>query len=253
METTLTFLIVSIFVLIILSAFFSGSETTLTSASKARMRTLAKAGKKEAIVFESLFKNKERLICTILLANNLVNILASSIATKILLEIFDADGIAYTTIIMTFMILVFGELIPKTVALYKADALALKISKIFNILVYIFYPITSSLNFLVNVILKSFTKVDLNDHTEIEKDEELRGAIDLHGENKNQTNEKEMLKSILDLEEVTVGSIMIPRKDTFSLNVDIRSNELIRKLKDSPHSRIPIWDKNPENIIGVYS
>ena len=252
METTLTFLIVSIFVLIILSAFFSGSETTLTSASKARMRTLAKAGKKEAIVFESLFKNKERLICTILLANNLVNILASSIATKILLEIFDADGIAYTTIIMTFMILVFGELIPKTVALYKADALALKISKIFNILVYIFYPITSSLNFLVNVILKSFTKVDLNDHTEIEKDEELRGAIDLHGENKNQTNEKEMLKSILDLEEVTVGSIMIPRKDTFSLNVDIRSNELIRKLKDSPHSRIPIWDKNPENIIGVF-
>ena len=252
METTLTFLIVSIFVLIILSAFFSGSETTLTSASKARMRTLAKAGKKEAIVFESLFKNKERLICTILLANNLVNILASSIATKILLEIFDADGIAYTTIIMTFMILVFGELIPKTVALYKADALALKISKIFNILVYIFYPITSSLNFLVNVILKSFTKVDLNDHTEIEKDEELRGAIDLHGENKNQTNEKEMLKSILDLEEVTVGSIMIPRKDTFSLNVDIKSNELIRKLKDSPHSRIPIWDKNPENIIGVF-
>ncbi len=252
METTLTFLIVSIFVLIILSAFFSGSETTLTSASKARMRTLAKAGKKEAIVFESLFKNKERLICTILLANNLVNILASSIATKILLEIFDADGIAYTTIIMTFMILVFGELIPKTVALYKADVLALKISKIFNILVYIFYPITSSLNFLVNVILKSFTKVDLNDHTEIEKDEELRGAIDLHGENKNQTNEKEMLKSILDLEEVTVGSIMIPRKDTFSLNVDIKSNELIRKLKDSPHSRIPIWDKNPENIIGVF-
>ena len=252
METTLTFLIVSIFVLIILSAFFSGSETTLTSASKARMRTLAKAGKKEAIVFESLFKNKERLICTILLANNLVNILASSIATKILLEIFDADGIAYTTIIMTFMILVFGELIPKTVALYKADALALKISKIFNILVYIFYPITSSLNFLVNIILKSFTKVDLNDHTEIEKDEELRGAIDLHGENKNQTNEKEMLKSILDLEEVTVGSIMIPRKDTFSLNVDIKSNELIRKLKDSPHSRIPIWDKNPENIIGVF-
>ena len=252
MENTLTFLIVSIFVLIILSAFFSGSETTLTSASKARMRTLAKAGKKEAIVFESLFKNKERLICTILLANNLVNILASSIATKILLEIFDADGIAYTTIIMTFMILVFGELIPKTVALYKADALALKISKIFNILVYIFYPITSSLNFLVNIILKSFTKVDLNDHTEIEKDEELRGAIDLHGENKNQTNEKEMLKSILDLEEVTVGSIMIPRKDTFSLNVDIRSNELIRKLKDSPHSRIPIWDKNPENIIGVF-
>ena len=138
-------------------------------------------------------------------------------------------------------------------ALYKADVLALKISKIFNILVYIFYPITSSLNFLVNVILKSFTKVDLNDHTEIEKDEELRGAIDLHGENKNQTNEKEMLKSILDLEEVTVGSIMIPRKEnTFSLNVDIRSNELIRKLKSSPHSRIPIWDKNPENIIGVF-
>jgi len=254
METSLTFLIAAIFVLIILSAFFSGSETSLTSASKARMRTLAKAGKKEAIIFESLFKKKERLICTILLANNLVNILASSIATKILLEIFEADGIAYTTIIMTFMILVFGELIPKTVSLYKADVIALKISKIFNILVYIFYPITSSLNLLVNIILKIFTKVNFSDHKEDEKenDEELRGAIDLHSDNKNQKNEKEMLKSILDLEEVTVGSIMIPRKDTFSLNVDIKYDELVRKLKDSPHSRIPIWDKNPENIIGVF-
>ena len=254
MEISLTILATIIVFLVFLSAFFSGSETSLTSASKARMHTLAKAGKKEAIIFERLFKNKERLICTILLANNLVNILASSIATKILLEIFDADGIAYTTIIMTFMILVFGELIPKTIALYKADLIALKIAKIFNFLVVLFHPITSSLNFLVNLILTNFVKIRKIDNKEIEResDEELRGAIDLHSDDKSQSNEKQMLKSILDLEQVTVGSIMIPRKDTFSLDVDIKYPELIKKLKNSPHSRIPIWDKNPENIIGVF-
>ena len=254
MEIPLHILIGSIFGLIILSAFFSGSETSLTSASKPRMHNLARTGKKNAKIFEELFKNKEMLICTILFANNLVNILASAIATKILIELTNNEGILYATIIMTLMILIFGELIPKTLALSKADQFALKIAPFMKVLVYILYPLTVTLNFVATSILKIFGVNYLNfkkEEVSEKREEELRGAIDLHGEDSSK-DEKNMLKSILDLDNITVGSIMIPRKDIFSLPSNIQYNELITKLNNSPHSRIPIWEKNPENIIGIF-
>ena len=254
MEIPLHILIGSIFGLIILSAFFSGSETSLTSASKPRMHNLARTGKKNAKIFEELFKNKEMLICTILFANNLVNILASAIATKILIELTNNEGVLYATIIMTLMILIFGELIPKTLALSKADQFALKIAPFMKVLVYILYPLTVFLNFVATSILKIFGVNYLNfkkEEVSEKREEELRGAIDLHGEDSSK-DEKNMLKSILDLDDITVGSIMIPRKDIFSLPSNIKYNELINKLNNSPHSRIPIWEKNPENIIGIF-
>ena len=254
MDIPIHILIGSIVGLVILSAFFSGSETSLTSASKPRMHNLAKTGKKNAKIFEYLFKNKELLICTILFANNLVNVLASALATKILIELTDTDGILYATIIMTLMILVFGELIPKTLALSKADNYALKIAPFMKFLVILLYPLTVTLNFFVSILLKlvgvnysSFKKEEISE----KREEELRGAIDLHGEDSS-GDEKNMLKSILDLDEITVGSIMVPRKDIFSLPARINYNDLIEKLDESPHSRIPVWEKNPENIIGVF-
>ena len=210
--------------------------------------------KKNAKIFEKLFKDKELLICTILFANNLVNILASAIATKILLEVTDNEGILYATVIMTLMILIFGELIPKTLALSKSDQYALKIAPLMRILVYLLYPLTVTLNYIASFLLKivgvnylNYKKEEISE----KREEELRGAIDLHGEDSSK-DEKNMLKSILDLDEITVGSIMIPRKDIFSLPSNISYNQLISKLKKSPHSRIPIWEKNPENIIGVF-
>ena len=254
MDIPIHILIGSIIGLVILSAFFSGSETSLTSASKPRMHNLAKTGKKNAKIFEYLFKNKELLICTILFANNLVNVLASALATKILIELTNTDGILYATVIMTLMILVFGELIPKTLALSKADNYALKIAPLMKFLVILLYPLTVTLNFFVSVLLKlvgvnysSFKKEEISE----KREEELRGAIDLHGQDSS-GEEKNMLKSILDLDEINVGSIMVPRKDIFSLPAKIDYNDLIEKLDESPHSRIPVWEKNPENIIGVF-
>ena len=223
MDIPIHILIGSIVGLVILSAFFSGSETSLTSASKPRMHNLAKTGKKNAKIFEYLFKNKELLICTILFANNLVNVLASALATKMLIELTNTDGILYATIIMTLMILVFGELIPKTLALSKADNYALKIAPFMKFLVILLYPLTITLNFLVSILLKlvgvnysSFKKEEISE----KREEELRGAIDLHGQDSS-GDEKNMLKSILDLDEITVGSIMVPRKDIFSLPAKI--------------------------------
>jgi len=255
MDFSIGILLGIIFGLILLSAFFSGAETSLTSASKSRMHTLAKSGKKNAIIFERIFKNKELLICTILLVNNLVNVLASALATSILLELFNADGIVYVTIIMTFMILLFGELLPKTIALLKADSIALKISPIFDILVKILYPITISFNSIVNLLMQILNINSLKSNgleSQIESEEELRGAIDLHGDNSKVKQEKEMLKSILDLDDVSVDSIMIPRKNIFSLPITITYEELIIRIQNSPHSRVPIWEKNAENIIGVF-
>lgn len=254
MDFSLSVLIGAIIGLVILSAFFSGSETSLTSASKARMHTLARSGKKNAGIFEKIFKDKEQLICTILFANNLVNVLASAMATKILIEITEADGIFYATIIMTLMILIFGELIPKTLALSNADKFALKIAPIIRIIILAFYPLTKILNFIVGFILK-LIGVDYKDSSREEilekSEEELRGAIDLHGKDSTGKEEKQMLKSILDLDEITVGSIMVSRNDIFSLSSDVTYSELLSQLKDSPHSRIPVWKKNPENIVGV--
>ena len=252
MEISLGIIIGSIIGLIILSAFFSGAETSLTSASKARIHNLAKSGEKNAIAYEKLFKKKEQLIGTILLANNLVNVLASALATSVLLEFFDSDGIFYVTIIMTLMILLFGELLPKTIALFKADYIALKISPVFSILTSIFLPITSSLNVIVDFLIKILRIKNLKNISTTESEEELRGAIDLHGDDSKQNQEKQMLKSILDLDDVSVGSIMIPRKNIYSLPLSIKIEDLLNEVQKSPHSRIPIWDKNPENIVGVF-
>ncbi len=254
MEFPLSVLIGSIIGLVFLSAFFSGSETSLTSASKPRMHNLARSGKKNAGIFEKIFKDKEQLICTILFANNLVNVLASALATKILIEITATEGIFYATVIMTLMILIFGELIPKTIALSNADKYALKIAPVFRIIIILLYPLTKILNFVVGFILKMLG-IDYKDSTKEEilekSEEELRGAIDLHGKDSTGKDETQMLKSILDLDEITVGSIMVSRNDIFSLPSNINYTDLILKLKNSPHSRIPVWDKHPENIVGV--
>ena len=254
MEFPLSVLIGSIIGLVFLSAFFSGSETSLTSASKPRMHTLARSGKKNAGVFEKIFKDKEQLICTILFANNLVNVLASALATKILIELTATEGILYATVIMTLMILIFGELIPKTIALSNADKFALKIAPLIRVMIIILFPLTKILNFIVGFILKMLG-IDYKDSTKEEilekSEEELRGAIDLHGKDTTGKDGKQMLKSILDLDEITVGSIMVSRTDIFSLPSTLNYSELISKLKNSPHSRIPVWEKNPENIVGV--
>ena len=200
MEFPLYILIGSIIGLVFLSAFFSGSETSLTSASKPRMHMLARNGKKNAGIFERIFKDKEQLICTILFANNLVNVLASALATKILIEITQTEGILYATIIMTLMILIFGELIPKTLALSNADKFALKIAPLIRVIIIILFPLTKTLNYIVGFILKMLG-VDYNDSSkeEIEEksEEELRGAIDLHGKYSTGKEEKQMLNSIL--------------------------------------------------------
>ncbi len=252
MELTLLISLGTIFLLLILSAFFSGSETSLTAASRLRMHNLEQSGNARAKLVNQLLARKERLIGAILLGNNLVNILASALATSILIGIFGEAGVAYATIAMTLLVLIFSEVMPKTYAFQNADRLALAVAPILRLIVVVFGPVTESIYFIVRLTLRLFG-VDLqNTSSADEAEEELRGAIDLHiGESEEERHEREMLRSILDLAEVWVEEIMVYRRDVIALNIDLPSATIVEEVLKSPYTRIPLWREEPDNIVGV--
>ena len=172
--------IIAIIIFLLLSAFFSGSETSLTGTSKIRMHQLAKEGSKRANIVNKLISNRERLIGAILLGNNLVNILATSLATSICIVLFNDKGVAYAVLIMTALILIFSEILPKTYAIANTDKSALGVAKILLPIVYILAPITSFIQFIVRKILLLFG-IDISEQTRVlSPQDEIRGAISLY-------------------------------------------------------------------------
>jgi len=195
---------VSLFILflICLSAFFSGSETALTAVSKARIHDLAKKGSKQAKLVKKLHERKEDLIGAILLGNNLVNILASALATSLLINYLGDTGIALATIIMTFLILVFAEVLPKTYAMYNATKLSRRVARPVWVIAYLLKPFTKCLSFIIQNLLKLFNR-NYSYSEFLDHEEELRGVIDMHqGDTEEIKQERKMLKSILDLDDV---------------------------------------------------
>mgnify|MGYP001423662477 FL=1 len=241
----------AILVLILLSAFFSGSETALTAASRPLMHQLEKNGNRRARMINRLNEHQERLIGAILLGNNLVNILASALATSIMIALYGEAGVAYATLIMTLLVLIFAEILPKTYAIKNADRMSLKIIPIVNALVLVLAPITRSINFVVHGVLMIFRRGDsMNDLGT--SSEELRGAIELHSdEDRAADDERAMLRSVLDLAEVQVGEIMAHRKDVTMIDADQPAEKVVDEVLASPFTRIPLWQGQPENIVGV--
>jgi len=242
--------IVAIFGLLILSGFFSGSETALTAASKARIRALIERGDKRAERVDRLREKKERLIGGILLGNNLVNILASALATSVLIQLFGEAGLAYATIGMTMLVLVFSEVMPKTYAINHAERMALVVARPLSIFIALFAPITHAVELLVRWIFK-LMGVAVG-HNLSDTEEELRGAIELHeGEGGEIRQERAMLRSILDLDDVSVGEIMTHRGNMVTVDADLSPKEILDEITKSPFTRIPLWRKSPDNIVGV--
>ena len=245
------FYLLFIFLLVLISGFFSGSETALTAVSKPRIYAKAKKGNKKANFVKKLIEKKEDLITTILLSNNLVNIFASALATTYLYKSFGNKGIIYSTLIMTVIIVIFGEVLPKTYALNRPTKTALSISSILLILMKIFSPLIKIINFFINILLKNFTKKTIKTKDE-QNEEELKGAIDLYKtSDPDSIKEKEMLKNILTLSDTSLDEIMTHRSNIYSINIDDSINEIIERISKSNFTRIPIWKKAPENIIGV--
>ncbi|MDH5188016.1 MAG: HlyC/CorC family transporter [Rhodospirillaceae bacterium] len=241
----------AIFILLIMSAFFSGSETALTAASKPLMHQLEKGGNLRAGLVNRLLRKKDRLIGTILLGNNLVNILASALATSLLITIFGEAGVVYATIAMTLLVLVFSEILPKTYAFRHSNRTALLVSPVVNMLLFFLAPFVYTINLLVRAILFLF-RVDLHGEDVYHSPtEEIRGTIEMHAEHDDVEGHHHMLKSVLDLDDVQVGEIMIHRRMVATLSASNSIEKIITEVLKSPYTRIPIWRGNPDNIVGV--
>ncbi len=241
----------AIFVLLLLSAFFSGSETALTAASRPLMHQLEANGNLRARTINRLNEHRDRLIGAILLGNNLVNILASALATSFMITQYGETGVAYATLGMTLLVLVFAEILPKTYAIRNADRMSLAIVPIVNALVFVLSPVTHAIHFLISQVLKLFGMFHPVDALAFSS-EELRGAIELHSDEERAVDhERAMLRSVLDLAEVQVGEIMVHRKDVAMINADQPADKVVEEVLASPFTRIPLWQGQPDNIVGV--
>lgn len=252
MDLVLTVLI--IILLMLFSAFFSGSETALTAASRARMFQLEKEGEKRASHVNWLFMNREKMVGAVLLGNTFVNIASSALVTSVLLSIFGDAGVAIATVMTTALVLIFCEVLPKTYAITNADGLALRIAQPVRMCALVFSPIVATVGLLVAVMLKAIgvRSQGLVEDREEAAHEELRGAINLHHkEGAVQTNDRNMLGGILDLKELQVSDVMIHRKNITMIDADLPPEEIIERVLTQPHTRLPVYKGDSDNIIGM--
>lgn len=252
MTPELLITLIAIGFLLMLSAFFSGSETAMTAASEPRMLGLEKEGNRRARRVNRIREKQDRMIGALLLGNNLVNILASALATSALIKIFGEAGVFYATIAMTMLVLIFAEVLPKTYALAFADQMAMAIAPIIRIVVAVFAPITEMISLIVRFVLKHIFRVDTDYVSVGHNVQELRGAIEKHRGPEDVTQEQRvMLKSILDLADVDVDEVMTHRKNAVMINVNQPIDKIISEVLDSHVTRIPLWQGEPDNIIGT--
>jgi len=243
--------VIGIGVLLVLSAFFSGSETALTAVSRARIHHLEKQGNRRARIIARLIEKRERLIGSLLIGNNVVNIFASSLATSVLIELVGDAAVAIATIGMTVLLVIFSEVLPKTFAIRHADRVALAVAPVASAVVHLLTPIALTVQGLVNTILRAVGSRE--QATDLEAaEEELRGTISLHAQSGAVVaHEREMLDSILDLDRVWVSEVMTHRRSMFTLSAVLPPEELVERAMASPHTRIPVWRDEPDNIVGV--
>jgi Mg2+/Co2+ transporter CorB len=243
---------IGIFILILLSAFFSGSETALTAASRPRIHHLARKGNARAKLVNRLDEQKERLIGGILLGNNLVNILASAMATAAFVRAFPDAGVLYATVVMTALVLIFAEVLPKTYAISNPNRVALAVAPAIQAFVVVLSPIVAAVQGIVSLTLLAVgVRVDPTVRV-LSPEDELRHAIDLHAREIGMVKrERNMLESVLDLGDVDVGDVMIHRKNMMVIDADEPPGQIIQTVLDAPYTRIPLWRGEPGNIVGV--
>ncbi len=233
------------------SAFFSASESALTASSRPRMHAMEKNGDKRAALVNRILRSKDRLIGAILLGNNTVNTLAAAVSTSLMIKFFGDAGVYIATILITLLLLVFGEVLPKTYALYHADFMARMVAPFMSVFMKVAAPVTRLVSVVVSFLL-SLMGLRVDQHHHASDLDELRGAIDLHEGPGDETHERRhMLRSVLDLADLTVEDIMIHRKNVNSVNFGQPTEQAVAEIMNYNHTRIPLWSGMPENIVGV--
>ena len=251
-ENELFVTIAAIFVLLLLSAFFSGSETALTTASEARLHQLSLLGRKRAGIVLRLRRQNETLIGAILIGNNISNISASALATSLLIAVFGEAGVVYATLGMTLLVVIFAEVLPKTYAINNADRSALAVAPIIRVLVWVLKPFSIAVRMIARGGLCLMGVRISADFGHKEREEELRGMIDMHrGPGPEVSEERAMLRSILDLGEVWVEEIMTHRRNVTMIDADLPLDTILDEALESPYTRIPLYRGDQDEIIGV--
>jgi len=242
----------AIVLLLILSAFFSGSETALTAASRGKLRSQADKGSRGAEQALEITEDSERLIGSVLLGNNLVNILATSLATSLFTRAFGSGGVALATLVMTVLVLVFAEVLPKTYAITNAETAAARASAPIRIVILVLAPVVSAVRFVVRLILAPFGVRPDPDSRILAVREEIAGAIQLgHSEGIVEKEDRDRILGALDLSERTVEEIMLHRSGIEMINADDNPRDVLSQCLESNYTRLPIYQGEPENIIGV--
>ncbi len=241
-----------IVILLIVSGFFSGSETALTAVSRARMHRLEKVGSRTAAIVNRLVSDRERLIGAMLLGNTFVNILISSLATEMFEAKFGHQSVAVVTLVMTLIVLVFAEVLPKTLAIARTDRFALSVARVVALVVPLLAPVVSAVQFLVWRLLALFGVRPDEDESLLPAHDEIRGTVELHHQEGTVEREhRDMISGVLDLKDLTVADVMIHRKSMIGVDANMPARDIIDAVLDTNHTRVPLWRNEPENIVGV--
>jgi Mg2+/Co2+ transporter CorB len=253
MTTSLVIAAIVIAALILLNAFFSAAETALTGASRARMATLEREGDKRAARVNKLNENRERMIGAVLLGANLVQVAASAISSSIFGTLYGEYAPLVTTVVLTPLLLIFGEVGPKTFAITSADNIARFVALPVQWMVRFLAPIVGAVQWIVNNGLKLFgVRVDESVDVLTAARAEIGGAIELHAEEGGvEAEQRHRLLGALDLSDLSIADVMIHRKAIKMLDIDLPPREIIAQAMSSPHTRMPLYKDEPENIVGV--
>lgn len=240
-----------VFFLMLCSAFFSAGETALTACSPARMIAAEKDGSRRARIVNRILLRKERMIGAMLLGNTLINILASALTTSVLVGLYGDAGVFFATGIMTVLILIFCEVLPKTYAIHNADKMSMNMAPVITVVILVLSPVVDLVATVVRKTLKFFgsdiSKVSGEHHMDM-----LRGVIEMHqGPGEETQKQRVMLRSILDLADVSVGEVMIHRQNVVALDITNPPEKIIDEIYNSPYSRMPLWRDQPDNIVGL--
>lgn len=251
MDPDATWQIILLFILLLFSGFFSASETALMTLSRIRIRHMVEEEVHGADRVNKMVENPGKLLGAILVGNNLVNIGASALATSIMIQLFKETGIVIATIGMTILILIIGEITPKTLAAQYSETVALKVAPILSVIILILSPITTVMVSITNVIIKMFGgKVNVKQPFITE--EELRTMVHVgHEEGVLEGEEKKMIYNVFEFGDSQVKDVMTPRTDMIAIEVSSTYEEVINRFKEEQFSRIPVYEETTDNIVGI--
>lgn len=250
MDTPGVIQLVCIVVLLILSAFFSSAETSLSTVNRVRIRSLAEEGNKSALRVEKILSNYSKMLSTILVGNNIVNIAASSLATTLTIQLGFEAYVGIATGILTILVLLFGEITPKTWAMLNAEKIALAYSKIISVLMFLFTPVIVLIDFLSKGILR-IMRIDPNKKISTMTESELRTYVEVsHEDGVIETEEREIIYNVFDFSDALTKDIMIPRINMVSVSIDATYDELLEIFRESMYTRIPVYQDEKDKIVG---